>query len=38
MIYGQLFPKATDAERESLKRLGRRWKVCLKNDINPRVF
>jgi hypothetical protein len=26
MVYGQLFPKATDAERESLMRLGRRWK------------
>lgn len=27
MVYGQLFPKASDAERESLRRLGRRWKV-----------
>ncbi|KZS93386.1 DUF89-domain-containing protein [Sistotremastrum niveocremeum HHB9708] len=26
MVYGQLFPKATDAELESLRRLGRRWK------------
>ncbi|KZP29000.1 DUF89-domain-containing protein [Athelia psychrophila] len=26
MCYGQLFPKATDAEKESLKVLGRRWK------------
>ncbi|KAH9486240.1 Damage-control phosphatase [Psilocybe cubensis] len=26
MVYGQLFPKASDAERESLRRLGLRWK------------
>lgn len=26
MVYGQLFPKATDQEMESLRRLGRRWK------------
>lgn len=28
MVYGYLFPQASDAERESLKRLGQRWKVC----------
>lgn len=27
MVYGQLFPKASDQELESLRRLGRRWKV-----------
>ena len=27
MVYGQLFPKATDQELESLRSLGRRWKV-----------
>ncbi|KAF9015687.1 hypothetical protein BDQ17DRAFT_1228782 [Cyathus striatus] len=26
MVYGQLFPKATDTEIESLRRLGARWK------------
>ena len=26
MVYGQLFPTATDQERESLRRLGERWK------------
>ncbi|KZV70974.1 DUF89-domain-containing protein [Peniophora sp. CONT] len=26
MVYGQLFPHATDQERESLRRLGERWK------------
>ncbi|KIK95348.1 hypothetical protein PAXRUDRAFT_827110 [Paxillus rubicundulus Ve08.2h10] len=26
MVYGHLFPKATEAERESLRRLGARWK------------
>ncbi|KAJ7293048.1 hypothetical protein C8J57DRAFT_1428964 [Mycena rebaudengoi] len=26
MVYGQLFPKATDVELESLRRLGQRWK------------
>ncbi|KAK1234877.1 Hairy/enhancer-of-split with YRPW motif protein 2 [Marasmius sp. AFHP31] len=26
MVYGQLFPKASDQERESLRRLGLRWK------------
>lgn len=31
MVYGHLFPKASEAERESLRRLGNRWKVihCL---------
>lgn len=29
MVYGQLFPHATDAQLESLRRLGRRWKVCV---------
>jgi hypothetical protein len=27
MVYGQLFPKATDVEMESIRRLGARWKV-----------
>jgi damage-control phosphatase, subfamily III len=27
MLYGHLFPKATEQERESLRRLGLRWKV-----------
>ena len=27
MVYGHLFPKASEAERESLRRLGARWKV-----------
>ncbi|THH28520.1 hypothetical protein EUX98_g5671 [Antrodiella citrinella] len=26
MVYGQLFPKATEQEKEGLKRLGLRWK------------
>jgi hypothetical protein len=26
LVYGQLFPKASDNEKESLRRLGRRWK------------
>ncbi|KAJ7675326.1 hypothetical protein B0H17DRAFT_1080988 [Mycena rosella] len=26
MVYGQLFPKASDVELESLRRLGQRWK------------
>ncbi|KAI0059474.1 DUF89-domain-containing protein [Artomyces pyxidatus] len=26
MVYGHLFPKATEQERESLRRLGERWK------------
>ncbi|EKM84066.1 hypothetical protein AGABI1DRAFT_110655 [Agaricus bisporus var. burnettii JB137-S8] len=26
MVYGQLFPKASEEELESLRRLGRRWK------------
>ncbi|EDR15208.1 uncharacterized protein LACBIDRAFT_243185 [Laccaria bicolor S238N-H82] len=26
LVYGQLFPNATDVELESLRRLGRRWK------------
>ena len=29
MVYGHLFPKATEQERESLRRLGLRWKVRL---------
>lgn len=28
MVYGQLFPKASEEELESLRRLGTRWKVC----------
>lgn len=27
MVYGQLFPNASDVELESLRSLGRRWKV-----------
>ncbi|KAG6335468.1 hypothetical protein ID866_3618 [Astraeus odoratus] len=27
MVYGHLFPKASEVERESLRRLGERWKV-----------
>lgn len=27
MVYGHLFPKATEEEKECLRRLGRRWKV-----------
>jgi hypothetical protein len=27
MVYGQLFPNASDVELESLRRLGRRWKA-----------
>ena len=27
MVYGQLFPTASDIELESLRRLGARWKV-----------
>ena len=27
MLYGQLFPDASDIELESLRRLGARWKV-----------
>ena len=27
MVYGQLFPHASDIELESLRRLGARWKV-----------
>lgn len=29
MVYGQLFPKASEEELESLRRLGARWKVRL---------
>ena len=27
MVYGHLFPKASEEEKESLRRLGLRWKV-----------
>ena len=27
MVYGHLFPKATDEEKDSIRRLGMRWKV-----------
>ncbi len=27
MTYGHLFPKATEEEKDSLRRLGMRWKV-----------
>src|SRR5688572_12390280 len=33
MVYGQLFPKATDGELESLRRLGQRWKVFINHRI-----
>ena len=29
MVYGQLFPKASEVEVESLRRLGARWKVSV---------
>jgi hypothetical protein len=29
MVYGQLFPQASDTELESLRRLGARWKVLV---------
>lgn len=39
MVYGQLFPKASDIELESLRRLGTRWKVrftsLISIDIEP---
>ena len=35
MVYGQLFPKATDVELESLRRLGTRWKVRLRSFVFP---
>jgi len=39
MVYGQLFPKATDVETESLRRLGQRWKVCsLFSHLTRREF
>jgi damage-control phosphatase, subfamily III len=27
MVYGHLFPEASELERESLRTMGRRWKV-----------
>lgn len=36
MVYGQLFSVASDMELESLRRLGRRWKVCF-YVISPRA-
>lgn len=27
MVYGHLFPEASEAERESLRKMGQRWKV-----------
>ena len=33
MIYGHLFPKATEEEKDSLRRLGMRWKVCLEDPM-----
>ena len=36
MVYGQLFPKATEHEREGLKRLGLRWKVRISPaEVSP---
>lgn len=32
MVYGHLFPKATDEEMESLRRMGLRWKVSSLRD------
>ncbi|KIK70612.1 hypothetical protein GYMLUDRAFT_32658 [Collybiopsis luxurians FD-317 M1] len=33
MVYGQLFPKASEVELESLRRLGARWKQYEKESI-----
>lgn len=33
MIYGQLFPHVSEAERESLRRMGLRWKVSCSLNI-----
>lgn len=33
MVYGHLFPMATDQEKETLKRLGLRWKVSLRTHV-----
>jgi hypothetical protein len=33
MVYGQLFPKATPMELESLRQMGERWKVRV--QISP---
>ena len=37
MIYGQLFPKASEVEIESLKRMGQRWKVSVSVHLNRRA-
>lgn len=34
MVYGHLFPKASEVERESLRRLGVRWKVRISRSSN----
>jgi hypothetical protein len=31
MVYGELFPSASDEEMESLRTMGKRWKVRLTN-------
>lgn len=39
MVYGQLFPKASEEEMESLRRLGARWKVCpVHAEMIPKTY
>ncbi len=38
LVYGQLFPKASEQERESLRRLGQRWKVCTNTTYGWHLF
>ena len=37
MVYGQLFSKATDQEKETLRRLGLRWKVKWNSSKKPSI-